>query len=129
MNDPGTAIAILGTGVRVLDRWCGECARPGKELNLRHPSMHVPTLSADDLFEDLFASIARDGAGMIEVGVRLQKSLVMLAEAGDDEVKRAAQRMSAIALEYGEKALAQEPDRGRLADLATRVGAGRGRAA
>lgn len=129
VNDPGTAIAILGTGVRVLDRWCGECARPGKETDLAYPSVHVPTLSADDLFEDLFAPIARDGAGTIEVGIRLQKSLAMLAEAGDDEVKRAAQRMSAIALEHAGMALAREADHGRLAELATRVGTGRERAA
>jgi hypothetical protein len=53
----------------------------------------------------------------------------MLAEAGDDEVKRAAQRMSAIALEHAGKALAREADRDRLAGLARRIGAGPGRTA
>lgn len=129
VNDPGTAIDILGTGVRVLDRWCGERERPGRGEDLAYPSVHVPALSADDLFEDLFAPIARDGAGTIEVGIRLQKSLAMLAEAGDDEVKRAAQRMSAIALEHAGKALARVADRDRLAELARRVGAGQARSA
>jgi uncharacterized membrane protein len=126
VNDPGTAIDILGTGVRVLDRWCGERGRPdeqGRGGSLAYPSVRVPPLSADDLFEDLFAPIARDGAGTVEVGIRLQKSLAMLADAGGDEVKRAARRMSAAALEHAEPALTRAADRDRLAGLAKRVGA------
>lgn len=126
VNDPGTAIDILGTGVRVLDRWCGERGRPdeqGQGGSLAYPSVRVPPLSADDLFEDLFAPIARDGAGTVEVGIRLQKSLAMLADAGGDEVKRAARQMSAAALEHAEPALTRAADRDRLAELAKRVGA------
>lgn len=127
VNDPGTAIDILGTGVRVLDRWCGERGRPDgpdeRGESLPYPSVRVPPLSADDLFEDLFAPIARDGAGTVEVGIRLQKSLAMLADAGGDEVKHAARRMSAVALEHADKALTRAADRERLAKLAKRVGA------
>jgi len=121
VNDPGTAIEVLGTGVRVLDRWCGERGRDTEGESLPYPSVHVPRLTADDLFSDLFAPIARDGAGMVEVGIRLQKSLAMLADSGDEEVERAARRMSEIALAHAEKRLALDAERGTLAALAERV--------
>lgn len=132
VNDPGTAIEVLGTGVRVLDRWCCERGRPDEQgrgadenggARLPYPSVRVPPLSADDLFEDLFAPIARDGAGTVEVGIRLQKSLAMLADAGDEAVKRSARRVSAAALEHAGQALTRAADRYRLAELAKRVGA------
>lgn len=119
VNDPGTAIEVLATGVRVLDRWCGERGRRGEDEDPSYPSVHLPRLTADDLFADLFAPIARDGAAMVEVGIRLQKSLAMLAESGDEEVKRAAGKMSRIALAHGERALRLESDRQLLAAVAS----------
>ncbi|MCM5571466.1 DUF2254 domain-containing protein [Burkholderiaceae bacterium FT117] len=130
VNDPGTAIDVLGTGVRVLHGWCEERGRGdegdrGGAASPPYPSVRVPRLSTDDLFEDLFAPIAREGAGVIEVGIRLQKSLALLADSGGKDVRRAASRMSAIALDHANRALAREADRQRLAELADRTGLSR----
>lgn len=130
VNDPGTAIDILGTGVRVLDRWCGARRSPpdassaDDDDRLLYPSVEVPGLSADELFDDLFGPIARDGAAIAEVGVRLQKSLAMLAYDADPEVVQAARRASALALAHAEAALPLESDRAMLRELARRIGAG-----
>jgi len=121
VNDPGTAISVIGTAVRILDR-CNEFGRRQAETEVVFPRVHVPALSIDDLFEDLFGPIARDGAAMLEVGIHLQKGLAMLAAAGDESTKRAARRHSTRALEQAQAALALESDRQRLAELASEVG-------
>lgn len=57
VNDPGTAIDIIGTFVRLFARW----AEPG-EAEIRYDRVLVPELSAVDMFDDAFTAIARDGA-------------------------------------------------------------------
>jgi uncharacterized membrane protein len=38
----------------------------------------------DDLFDDSFTAIARDGAGIVEVSIRLQKAFCALAETNEN---------------------------------------------
>lgn len=71
VNDPGTAIDVIGRAVRALSIWGEPVA--GKEP--RCPRVHVPPVHVDELFDDFFLPVARDGAGVAEVQVRLQKAL------------------------------------------------------
>lgn len=83
INDQGTAIEVLGAVQRVVtELLCGE-----EVQEVRCDRVHVPTLSLDDLIEDVFRPLARDGAAMVEVSLRLQKvlgGLVAVARSGDD---------------------------------------------
>lgn len=78
VNDPGTAIAVLGAGVRVLATFLDgrEDAEAPEE---RCPRLRLPYLQLSDLLEDLIQPIARDGAGLIEVATRLQQALGQIA--------------------------------------------------
>lgn len=76
-NDPGTAIDVVGTAVRLLSLW-GE-QHWEKEPVRKYPHVAVPALSAADFFDDVFRPVARDGAGMVEVGAALQKAFQDLA--------------------------------------------------
>jgi uncharacterized membrane protein len=118
INDSGTAIAVLGLAVRVLARW--RSAGSGQShREIAYPRVQVPGLSTDDLFDDLFGPIARDGAGIVEVGMRLQKALGTLARGGDESICQAARYHSARALALAEGALVLESDRQRLRELAS----------
>lgn len=117
VNDPGTAIDVIGRAVRVLAVWT-EPVEPGQPVCT---AVHVPPLALADLFDDLFTPIARDGAAMIEVAVRLQKALQILAHIGGPEFKREARRHSALALAHAERALVLEEDRLRIRAAAARV--------
>ncbi|GLI98978.1 DUF2254 domain-containing protein [Sphingobium sp. BS19] len=75
VNDPGTAIAVLGSGVRVVTSMLDE-GRPGGAGSER---ISLPKLSIGDLLDDLFRPIARDGAGTVEVAIKLQRSLAEIA--------------------------------------------------
>jgi uncharacterized membrane protein len=70
-------------------------------------------LALDDLFDDLFGPIARDGAGSIDVQLRLVKSLQALAAQGAC-FAAPARRLAREALALGEQALVLEVDRQRL---------------
>ncbi|THV25183.1 DUF2254 domain-containing protein [Peteryoungia ipomoeae] len=112
VNDPGTAIDVLGRATRLLSAW----AEPAEDREPSFPRVFVPALEADDLFEDAFMTIARDGAQQVEVQLRLQKCLAVLAETGDAAFRAAARRQSMLAHQRAAKALPIEADLQRLRD-------------
>ena len=118
VNDPGTAIDVIGRLVRLLTLWSSP-AENKPEAEIKHPRLHVPPLATVDLFEDGFMAIGRDGAGMIEVQLRLQKGLQALARVGDADFRAAAhaQAAQAAARAAGALTLPAEVDRLRRIGL------------
>lgn len=123
INDPGTAIDVIGRAVRVLAIWAEPRDAEATD-EPKFPRVHVPPIEHDDLFEDIFTGIARDGAGVVEIGVRLQKAFGTLAQLGDGRFATAARRHSALALERAEAALVIEDDKRRLREAAAAVSVG-----
>ncbi len=118
VNDPGTAIAVMASELRLLAAWAdAACA----ENDVSFPAVEVPPLEAEDLLEDGITPIARDGAGMYEVGMRLQKTLGALAELGHPGLAAAAALHSRLALEQALAKLPAEYHRQRLRELAERL--------
>lgn len=120
VNDPGTAICVVGTLVRLFTIWAEPRPLEGKQTPI-YDRVEVPALSVHDMFDDAFTAIARDGAGVIEVAVRLQKALESLAAIGDvksGDAKRSEAKMQAAATYHSRLAL----KRARLAlDMAEDV--------
>jgi len=112
-NDPGTAIDVIGRLTRLLSQW----AEGRDDVPVHFPRLHLHPLSDADLFEDAFMLMARDGAGLIEVQLRLQKSLAALQRQGSDSFRAAAAIQAAMALERSLQTLSFEGDRQRLRDL------------
>jgi uncharacterized membrane protein len=109
VNDPGTAIQIVGTLVRLFVLW-SEPPAAASDSTPTYDRVVVPALSVRDMFDDAFASIARDGAGMVEVAVRLQEAMQSLATLGDAETRAAAEHHARLALKRAEIALAVPED-------------------
>lgn len=103
MNDPGTAIAVMNTMVRVLtEALPGESEPPPERLDR---VAIVPIDEADFVFQG-FDPIARDGASISEVQWRMQKLLAGLARADvSPAIVVAARQQAVIALERAENAL------------------------
>jgi uncharacterized membrane protein len=120
VNDPGTAIHILGSLVRLLSTWAEVVGEEEKEdPEVLFDRILLPEIAVSDMFEDAFHAIARDGASMIEVGIRLQKSLAALAALAPDLFRDAAMTQAHRALRHGEKSLRLEEDVERLRRAAT----------
>ncbi|WP_155645825.1 DUF2254 family protein, partial [Erythrobacter donghaensis] len=92
VNDPGTAIDVLGTSLRILAGW--STAARAIPARVTCPRLHVPPIAVEDLVCDAFRWIARDGAGQLEVQIRLQKALRSLAAHDPVHFGAAAQAMS-----------------------------------
>jgi uncharacterized membrane protein len=99
VNDPGTAIEVTGRLVRVLLCW-----REAAAAEVLWPRLHVPPIRAQDLMQDAFRPIARDGAALVEVQVRLLKALKALAAAAPDVFAVVAADQTAEILARADKA-------------------------
>ncbi|MEO5831352.1 MAG: DUF2254 domain-containing protein [Rhodanobacter sp.] len=117
INDPGTAIDIIGTVTRLLCGWA-EGVRAAPEEELRYSRVHVRALDENDCFEDIYAPLARDAAGMLEVAIRLQKSLEALGLLGYPPYREPAAMHAARALRFSAHALLLESDQQRLIEIA-----------
>lgn len=77
VNDPGTAIEVIGAIQRVF----GRIAATPRSTETPYPAVSMSPVTWHDLVDDGLRPIARDGAGMIEVQLRLQKCCDALATA------------------------------------------------
>ncbi|MCF4167028.1 DUF2254 domain-containing protein [Zavarzinia compransoris] len=109
VNDPGTAIDVVGTLVRVL-----RTVAKIEPAEVTRPRLHVPLITPEDMFDDAFGPIARDGAAMVEVAIKLQKALRALASIGDEDFAAAANRLAEESMERALAALPFQGDRRRL---------------
>jgi uncharacterized membrane protein len=104
VNDPGTAIDIIGSFIRLFTIWAGH-NQTSETADIQFDRVAVPEISADDMLDDAFNAISRDGAGTIEVVLRLQKAFNTLASLGDVEMKGAARSHAQLAFRYAEQSL------------------------
>ena len=115
VNDPGTAIDIIGTIVRLLVRWA-RTSEADETAEAEYDRVMVPAISLNAMFDDAFNAIARDGAATVEVTTRLQKAFQALSLLGHEEMKRAAETHASLALRYAQQALELDEEREALAE-------------
>lgn len=116
VNDPGTAIDVLSRVVRVLSLWSQQDIKAPE-----YPLVAVPPLVVDDLLEDVFPDISRDGAGLFSVQIRLQKALLALAQLSPPTFGSAAAHHSARAMADAKARLLHKEDLDRLAKVAADI--------
>lgn len=111
INDPGTAIDVITRIGRILSSYRDETA--GDEA----PSLDrlwVAPLDPWDLLDDGYGALMRDGAGVLEVQHRLQRTLDGLMRHPDAGLRRAAQDIAQLALRRALDTMTFAPDRARL---------------
>ena len=85
VNDPGTAIQIISSHVRLFSLY-HKPLQEKERAEVLYNRIAVPELAIADLFEDAFRPIARDGAANIEVMIRLQKAFKTLSKINHSEM-------------------------------------------
>jgi uncharacterized membrane protein len=120
VNDPGTAIAVIEAGSRVMLRLLDYRPQHITPLPAR---VHVPPILLAALLDDWCRPIARDGAAIVEVSVRLQKSLGALARHAPaarqviaDEASDAVDRARAALTSDADRELVERTHRDAFAD-------------
>lgn len=109
INDPGTAISIINSYVRLFHLWFKKTEQ-GASPEVRYDRIEVPEIKASDIFDDAFRPIARDGANNIEVMIRMQKALTSIYAIVPDNVKEVVTNSSKDAYERAEIALEYSTD-------------------
>lgn len=114
VNDPGTAIAVLGSGVRVMSSFLAHGLASDQA---EHDALKLPELQLSDLLDDLMRPIAREGAGVVEVAVKLQRSLGEIAALAPAAAHGQFARCAGEALVRSEHAMSFEPDLDRVREV------------
>lgn len=112
VNDPGTAIDVIGRIGRILSLYKDEEAQDREDEVL--DALYVPPLDPGDLIEDGFGALARDGVQIVEVQQRLQNALAGLMRHPDEELSRAAKEAAVLYLRRAVQAIPFEPDQDRV---------------
>lgn len=107
VNDPGTAIQVLARVARVLISTAeGDTAQAGSTPRSENEKQEegrgrvtIDELSDDELVREAFESIARDGSGLAEIHIRLQKTLAIIARNGTPAMAQEARSQSRLAME------------------------------
>ena len=110
VNDPGTAIQVIGVMIRVLSVWAKREELADAQDEILYPRIYVQPLKAEDLLDDFFNPVARDGAAFLEVCVMLKKAYKALTDIGDKELSKAAAKHADILLKRAEASLALDDD-------------------
>ncbi|WP_102796478.1 DUF2254 domain-containing protein [Bowmanella denitrificans] len=110
VNDPGTAIDVLSSFARLFSQWSEplpmEALAPCK-----FDKIQVPQLAIMEMFDDAFNAIGRDGAGCIEVVLKLQKTLASLADCPVPGMREAAHHHASKALARSDACLTLQEDK------------------
>ncbi|WP_313593199.1 DUF2254 domain-containing protein [Agrobacterium cavarae] len=118
INDSGTAIDLISRYMRVLTVW----DEHADEIDVQYPRLHVAPIRLEDIFDDLFIPLARDGAAILEVGIRLQKAFITLSGFRHPEFKRIALQHSRSAIKRAEATSMIEEDLDKLRRIASLLG-------
>ena len=113
VNDPGTAISILGSYARLFIQWAQK--EKCEDINdIKYDMVTVPDMNTADMFDDAFTGLARDGASIIEVSIRMQKTLAAIAKTSNGKISDAAAEHAKTAYERSINALTYEGDKETL---------------
>jgi len=119
VNDPGTAIQVMGAAVRALDEWA-TLAPDGGPGAVRYSRLWAAPIDDEEMVADVFGPPARFGAADVVVAVRLQKMLHKLRR-DEGPLATAAGRQSKEALARARLALTLPEDIVRV-EQAARTG-------
>ena len=130
VNDHGTAINTISSITRLMLLWHNPKSETETENSQNDSAQHeefkydrisLPALNVNDLFDDAYTSIARDGAANIEVAIRIQKSLKTIKACfkdGGTSIERdfveAASKLAKQSYERAKLALDYEDDIKRI---------------
>jgi len=113
VNDPGTAVEIATTGVRLLDAWSQARDAVSGDDAVTHDRLRARALLEAEMLDDVFGPLIRYGAGDLRVAIQLQQALNSLGSARNP-LGRAAALLGKESLKRSLTALATSQDRARL---------------
>ena len=122
VNDPGTAVLVVGVLTRLLIDGTHDSPDESKP-DVRYDRVTVVPVDPDALLRDVFEPIARDGAHMLEVGLAVQRAMALVEANTQAPLNGAARNEAARAMDHAQHGLRLEREREALARWTLRPGA------
>lgn len=122
VNDPGTAVLVVGVLTRLLIDGTHDLAGESKP-DVRYDRVTVVPVDPDALLRDVFEPIARDGAHMLEVGLAVQRALALMATNTKEPLSAAARIEAERAMDHAQHGLRLARERETLSRWTLRPGA------
>lgn len=85
INDPGTAIDVIGTYVRCVRHWV-DCfdrydqAELKNEKPIKYENVYMPRINEQEILDDMFNALITDASENFVVSLRLKKCLLSMAD-------------------------------------------------
>lgn len=110
INDPGTALDVMATSVKVLVHWVEQLQDNGKPTDVEFDRVTAPGLREAGMLEDVFMPLTRYGASAVEVGVALQRALASIRRLDHPAFNQATDKLSRYAIDQATHAGLFEAD-------------------
>jgi len=122
INDPGTAIAVITSFTRLLRQWekREETRVANNKSGVAKPKydrVSVPALDTESMYDDAFTSVMRDGAAVLEVNIKLLKSLAILRNTENETQQQIANKFAEKVLTRAIASLKFDDDKARITEL------------
>lgn len=118
VNDPGTAIDVIGAVTRLLCGWA-DSRQEAPEAECKYDRLYLPLINERDFFDKVYGPMARDCASMTEVMSFMQFSLARLGRLGYAPFREPARHHAQRALRWSDDKIFLEEDRRHLQQLAS----------
>lgn len=109
VNDPGTAIDVIGSMIRLFTNY-SQMDIPNQR-NCIFDRVYTKDFDCCVFYDDIVRPISRDGAGHIEVAIRLYKALKRFQQLDNLKIKDCAINFQKKLIERAEQTLSFEDDR------------------
>lgn len=108
VNDPGTAINVIHTQVRILDTWM--TGKPPLKPEARFSRVSMTGISPDDIMTTAFRPIVRDGASNVEVCLAVCEALKAIRATSPQVFRSAVAVTAADLLTRARSEMSHQPD-------------------
>lgn len=125
VNDPGTAINVITRGTRLLTDFTIQRQQSKKEdlstlstISTVKAQVFILEPTDEDLFDEFFTPIARDGAALVEVMLALLHALAQLHAVNQKDYGQAVCKHTRLLIERADHQMALAYDRNQLIEKA-----------
>lgn len=116
VNDPGTAVLVVGRMLRILSQWDHESIP-----EVCYPRLYVPAITAQEVLRASLLPLARDGAGIFSLQLVLQEAMMALARLSPAVFGTAAAALARDFTRYAAQGLVLDDERETVIALADAV--------
>lgn len=117
INDPGTAIDIINRSIRILSKFSDYKNVEPESDKICYQNVRVPYISIEQMLNDMYLPIARDGAAMAEIHIAIQEALLALSQLGNPSLNEQLLRVSDLVNQHLGTTSVIDVDRERISTI------------